>query len=153
MTSINGDMEIRALQVHLFLEYMKERGRSSVLVRAMEEEYAMLRMKHDTKLLKLLQATMKELLRETFSPSQRAELGARFTEAGVASEDLDGHVKVRRILAKEEVSSPAQYEMLLAFVDEMSQTAGDPLLIEHANRLLRSYELTQRKKVKRSGTS
>lgn len=140
--------EASAAQLGVFFDYLKTKGRTSILIKAMEADYVTALDKNDLKKIRQLTKEMRELMRETFSQEQRMECSQLMTSRGVLKEENFEAPKVDELLAKNKISTREEFEALMAFVNENSQNGESLEKVDLANKILHQFTLEEKSKVK-----
>lgn len=135
-----------ATQLGLFFEYLKAKGRTSILIKAMEADYVTALDKNDLKKIRQLTKEMRELMRETFSEEQRMECSQLMAIRGVLKEKNFEALKVDKLLTKGKISTREEFESLVAFVNENSLNGESLKKVDLANKILHQFTLERKSK-------
>ena len=138
--------EASVAQLGVFFDYLKTKGRSSILIKAMEADYVVALDKNGLKKIRQLTKEMRELMRETFSQEQRMECLQLMASRGVLKEENFEALKVDKLLEKNNISTREEFESLMAFVNEHSQNGESLKKIDLANKILHQFTLAQKSK-------
>lgn len=139
--------EASVAQLGVFFDYLKSKGRSSILIKAMEADYSVALEKSGFKKIRQLTKEMRELMRETFSQEQRMECLQLMVNRGVLKEENFEALKVDELLAKNKISTQEDFESLMAFVNEHSQNSESLKKIDLANKILHQFTLVKKSKL------
>lgn len=138
--------EASAAQLGVFFDYLKTKGRSSILIKAMEADYIVALDKNQLKKIRQLAKEMREVMRETFSLEQRMECRQLMASRGVLNEENFEAPKVDELLAKSKITTREEFESLMAFVNEHSQNGEFSEKIDLANKILHQFTLVKKSK-------
>ena len=133
--------EVSAAQLGVFFDYLKAKGRTSILIRAMEADYVTALDKNDLKKIRQLTKEMRELMRETFSEEQCKECSQLMVGRSVLKEEDFEARKVDEVLAKNGIATREEFELLMAFVNEHSQNGESSKKVDLANNILHQFTL------------
>lgn len=131
--------EASAAQLGVFFDYLKTKGRTSILIKAMEADYVAALDRNDLKKIRQVTKEMRELIRETFSQEQRMECSQLMASRGVLDEKNFEVLNVDKLLAKKKISTREEFESLMAFVSENSQNHKSLQKVDLANKILHQF--------------
>jgi hypothetical protein len=120
-------------QLGAFFRYLDSHSRSSILINAMKGDYLRLLDKENKKIQMQLSKEVRELIRETFSPSQRIECELLMQIPSGNSKAIEVILERGRILTGEE------YEMLLSYVQEKAGALEFQDSLIEANKILADF--------------
>ena len=129
---------VEALTLTVFFDYLRDEGRSSALIRAMEEQFKAC--SASGKSMKFLTKEMNSLIRETFNDKQRLDLSDRLKKAGL-SESMNSDVAdARKVIARGAIKTVAEFKLVLALIERAKELALSHEEIDRANELLAEFE-------------
>lgn len=143
MASSNEILVLELKKVGVFLDYLASKQRTSTLLEAVRSLHQQAVKGPTKRLASVLSAQVQEMVRDTLSEREKAELDAEYRKAGLPGAQA---VDIEKLLKRTKLTTRSHYETLKAYVDgAMPEGAGRNLAtINRANELLADFEARKR---------